>query len=432
MIVIKGGRVIDPRKGMDRVADVLILDGKISMIAQNIHVEQARIIDARNKIVAPGFVDMHVHLREPGFEYKETIRTGTMSAAVGGFTTVACMPNTQPAIHSKEIVAYIRDKAAEEGIVNVLIIGSITEDIAGKKLTDIGELVKSGVVAISDDGRTPMDMEIMERAFEEARRYGIPIIDHCEDHHLAQGGSVNEGSASERTGLKGIPNAAEWKIVERDIDLAEKYDACLHIAHVSTKKSIELIRRAKKRGIKVTCEVAPHHFALTDEIVTRENTYTKVNPPLRGQADVEAVIRGLTDGTIDIIATDHAPHDEESKRVDYERAAFGISGLETAFAIGYTELVRKGRLTLQQLIDKMSCKPAAILGLDKGTLAVGSMADLVILDLEEEGVIDARRFVSKGKNTPFHGRKVFGKVLYTLVGGKVVVEKGEIVCSSID
>ncbi|KXG74294.1 dihydroorotase [Thermotalea metallivorans] len=432
MIVIKGGRVIDPPKGIDRVADILILDGKISMIAENIHAEQARIIDARNKIVAPGFIDMHVHLREPGFEYKETIRTGTMSAAVGGFTTVACMPNTQPAIHSKEIVAYIRDKAEAEAIVNVLIIGSITEDIAGKKLTDIGELVKSGIVAISDDGKTPMDMEIMERAFAEARRYGILLIDHCEDHQLTQGGSVNEGNASKRTGLKGIPSVAEWKIVKRDIALAKKYDACLHIAHVSTKESVELIRRAKGKGIKVTCEVAPHHFTLTDEIVTRENTYTKVNPPLRGQADVEAVIQGLRDGTIDMIATDHAPHDEGSKRVDYERAAFGISGLETAFAIAYTELVRKGRLTLHQLIDKMSCKPATILGLDKGTLVVGSVADLVILDLEEEGVIDACRFVSKGKNTPFHGRKVFGKVLYTLVGGKVVVEKGEIVCLSID
>jgi dihydroorotase len=406
-----------------------VADGKIGMIAPHILVEQAQTIDASGKVVVPGFVDIHVHLRDPGFEHKESIRTGTMSGAMGGFTTIACMPNTKPVIHSKEVVDYIINKAEKEGIIHVLPIGSITANLDGSILTNVEELVQSGVVAISDDGKTPMNMDIMERAFEEAQRNCIPLIDHCEDHDLAKQGSVNEGKASERTGIKGIPNAAEWRIVARDIQLAEKYGTHLHIAHISTKESVSLVRQGKAKGLKITCEVAPHHFTLTDDVVMREDTYTKVNPPLRSKKDVEAVRLGLKDGTIDIIATDHAPHDEDSKRVEYEKASFGISGLETSFAIGYTELVEKGILSLPQLIEKMSYMPSKIIGIDKGTLTVGKAADLVILDLTQEEIIDAKNFVSKGKNTPFHGKRVKGKVLYTLVGGKIVMEKGEILCS---
>ncbi len=429
MIVIKNGRVVDPRNGIDRMTDILVIDGKIGMIAPHIHIEQAQIIDASGKVVVPGFVDIHVHLREPGFEHKESIRTGTMSGAMGGFTTIACMPNTNPAIHSKEVVDYIVKKAEKEGIIHVLPIGSITANLHGSILTNVEELVHSGVVAISDDGKTPMDMDIIEKAFEEAKKYGIPLIDHCEDHDLVKQGSVNEGKASERTGIEGIPNAAEWRIVARDIQLAEKYGTHLHIAHISTKESVSLVRQAKARGVKITCEVTPHHFTLTDDIVMRGDTCTKVNPPLRSKEDVEAVRLGLRDGTIDIIATDHAPHDEASKKVTYEEASFGISGLETSFAIGYTELVETGILSFAQLIEKMSDMPSKIIGIDKGTLAVGKAADLAILDVTQEEMIDARNFVSKGKNTPFHGKRVKGKVLYTLVGGKIVMEKGEILCS---
>lgn len=429
VIVIKNGRVVDPQNGVDKITDILVIDGKIGMIAPQIHVEHAKIIDATGKVVVPGFVDIHVHLREPGFEHKESIRTGTMSAAMGGFTTIACMPNTKPAVHSKEIVHYILDKAEKEGIVNVLPIGSITTNLDGSTLTNVKELVQSGVVAISDDGKTPMDTGIMEKAFEEASKNQIPLIDHCEDHDLAKGGSVNEGKASERTGIKGIPNAAEWRIVARDIALAEKYGTHLHIAHISTKESVALVRKAKEKGLKITCEAAPHHFALTDDVVTRQDTYTKVNPPLRSQDDVDAVRLGLKDRTIDIIATDHAPHDEDSKRVAYEEASFGISGLETAFAISYTELVETGILSFSQLVDKMSYLPSKIIGIDRGALTVGKVADLVVLDLNQEENIDASKFVSMGKNTPFHGKRVKGKVLYTLVDGNVVMEKGVVLCS---
>lgn len=429
MIVIKGGRILDPNSNTDTIADIFIAHGKIQRISKDINVTGANVICGLEKIIVPGFVDAHVHLREPGYEYKESIRTGTMAAAVGGFTTVACMPNTKPAIHSREIVEYVIDKAKREGFVNVLPIGSITMDIEGQRLSEIGAMVKAGIVAISDDGKTSMDIRIMEEAFQTAKKYNIPLIDHCEDHYLAVDGSINEGEAVNRTGLKGISSEAEWSIVERDINLSKIYGTHIHIAHVSTKKSVELIRKAKEQGINISCEVCPHHFTLTDEIVQRDKTETKVNPPLRSLKDVNAIIEGIIDGTIDIIVTDHAPHDEMSKALDYENASFGISGLETAFSISYTELVGKNKIDLSYLIEMMTIRPAKILNIKKGSLVVGSDADITIIDLNETGYIDSSTFLSMGKNTPFNRKWIRGKVVTTMVNGKIVMDGGNIICS---
>lgn len=429
MIVIKGGRILDPNSNTDTIADIHIAYGKIQRIAKDMNVTGANVICGSEKIIVPGFIDAHVHLREPGYEHKESIRTGTMAAAVGGFTTVACMPNTKPAIHSREIVEYITEKAKREGFVNVLPVGSITMDIEGKKLSEIDDMVKAGIIAISDDGKTSMDISIMEEAFQIAKKYNIPLIDHCEDHYLAADGSINEGEAADRTGLKGIPNEAEWSIVKRDINLSKIYGTHVHIAHVSTRESVELIRKAKQQGINISCEVCPHHFTLTDEIVQRGKTETKVNPPLRSSRDVNAIIEGIIDGTIDIIATDHAPHDEMSKALDYENAPFGISGLETAFSISYTELVEKNKIDLSYLIEMMTIRPAKILNIKKGSLVVGSDADITIIDLNETGYIDSSTFLSMGKNTPFNGKGIRGKVVTTMVNGKIVMNGGKIICS---
>lgn len=428
-LLIKGGMVINPNTETNEELDVLIRDNIIVDIKKNIDTKGRKIIDASGMIVTPGFIDIHVHLREPGFEYKETIKTGTESAAAGGFTTVACMPNTNPSIHSKEIVEFIQDKAEKEGKSNVMVIGSITKDLEGEELSQIHEMYESGIVAISDDGKTPMKEEIMIEAFKKAKELDIPLISHCEDHNLSKGGSINEGKASERTKIKGIPAAAEHLIVKRDIELCKKIDSKLHIAHVSTKESVDLLRKAKNEKIRVTSEVAPHHFILTDDIITSQNTYTKVNPPIRSQEDVDAIISGILDETIDIIATDHAPHDENSKNISYDKAAFGITGLETAFPLSYTYLVKKHKLPLIKLIEMMTIKPAEIIGIDKGSLEVGKEADIAILDLNEEYIIDSDKFYSKGKNTPFNGYKVMGKQIFTIVSGKIVYERGKIVCS---
>jgi len=427
-LLIKNGRIIDPKSKTDACLDILVRDGIIVEISKNIDSIGKKVIDAEGLIVVPGFIDLHVHLREPGFEYKETIKTGTAAAAAGGFTSVACMPNTNPAIHSKEVINYISSKAKEEGLVKVFIIGSITKDLEGREITPIKELFKAGAVAISDDGKTTMDSEIMSKAFKITRELNIPIISHCEDHNLSRGGSVNLGNASLRTNLVGIPAEAEYKIVERDINLSKEYLGKLHIAHVSVKESIDIIRRAKVEGIKVTCEVCPHHFLLEDDIITVDNTYTKVNPPIRGKEDVLSVIEGIKDGTIDIIATDHAPHDEDSKNISYDKAAFGISGIETAFSLSYTGLVLKGHISLMKLIEMMTNRPAEILGIDGGEISIGKPGDLTIIDLNEEYTIDSSNFFSKGKNTPFNGMKVRGKPQYTIVGGNIIYERGRIKC----
>lgn len=427
-LIIKGGTIVNPKTGTNEILDILIRDDIIIDIKKNINVKGKKIINAKGMIITPGFIDMHVHLREPGFEYKETIKTGTEAAVAGGFTTVACMPNTKPAIHSKEIVELIKDKADKEGKAEVLVIGSITKDLKGDELSKIDEMHESGIIAISDDGKTPMKKEIMIQGFKKAKEFNIPLISHCEDHNLSKDGSINEGKASKRTKINGIPSAAEYLIVERDIQLCDKLDSKLHIAHVSTKESVDLLRRAKRRGINVTSEAAPHHFILNDDIIASDNTYTKVNPPIRSKEDVDEVIKGILDGTIDVIATDHAPHDEDSKSTSYDKAAFGITGLETSFPLCYTYLVLKNKIPFIKLIEMMTIKPAAIIGIDRGSLEVGKKADITILDLNREYIIDSNEFYSKGKNTPFNGYKVKGKPVCTIVKGKIVYKEDTIEC----
>lgn len=426
-LLIKNGRIIDPISNTDEVKDLLIEDDKIILIKKNIHTKSDYLIDAKGCWVVPGLIDIHVHLREPGFEHKETIETGSRSAAKGGFTTICCMPNTNPPIDSKTIVEYIQQKSLKEAIVNVLPIGAITKGQLGKELTNVQELTESGVCGISEDGKTVMNCTLMKKALELAAQYRIPVFSHCEDHYLSGDGVMNEGERSKELGIKGISTDSEEIIAARDIFLARNYNVKLHLCHISTGGTIDILRDAKKKRKNVTAEVCPHHFTLTEEAVTSENTNTKMNPPLRTYKDVEKIKKALRDGIIDIIATDHAPHHEREKNVSYKEAAFGIVGLETAVALTITELVDKGVLTPMQMIEKMSTNPAKLIGIDKGMLKVGKIADITIIDPEVSYEIDVNTFVSKGKNSPFHGKEVKGKVKYTIVGGKVVVDHGELI-----
>lgn len=426
-LLIKGGRVIDPAQQMDVIADVLVESGIIKAIGHPLETAD-HVLEAEGCIVAPGLVDIHVHLREPGFSHKETLRSGTRAAASGGITTVACMPNTSPVIHTAEVVQWIQEKAEREACVHVKIVGSITRDLSGTALADIEAMITSGIVAISDDGKTTMDETLMEQAMRLIAPTNLPLISHAEDHTLSAGGAMHEGQRSRHLGIPGIPAEAEWRIIARDIRLAEKTGARLHIAHISTRKGVELVREAKRKGLKVTAEAGPHHFLLSDEAVTEERTETKVNPPLRTRNDIEAVIEGLMDGTIDVIATDHAPHDEASKRVPYTQAAFGISGIETSLALSYTELVLKRGMPATMLLCLMATNPAAILGLNAGTLVPGAPADIVIFDPEKTWVIDPDAFESKGKNTPFGGTAVQGFVRDVLIGGEFIKKEGILIC----
>lgn len=426
-LLIKGGRVIDPAQQLDTIADILIESGVIKAIGS--HLESAdQVLDATGCLVTPGLVDMHVHLREPGFEYKETLHTGSRAAAAGGVTTVACMPNTKPAIHSQEVVRWIQEKAAAEACVHVKIVGSITRGLSGESLADIEEMITSGIVAISDDGKTTMDEALMEDAMKLIAKSGIPLISHAEDHVLSAGGAMHQGEQSRHLGIPGIPAEAEWRIIDRDIRLAEKTGARLHIAHISTREGVELVRQAKKKGLRVTAEAGPHHFLLTDESVTAGKTETKVNPPLRTRADVEAIIGGLMDGTIDAIATDHAPHDAESKQLPYTQAAFGISGIETSFALSYSELVLRRGMSVSSLIALMSTHPAAILGLQAGTLLPGAPADIIVINPEISWTVDPAAFESMGKNTPFTGTAVQGFVRDVVINGELVKREGVLIC----
>jgi len=422
-ILIKGGRIIDPRNNIDKIMDIYVRDGIIYDMDENLESESTEIevIDASGMIVAPGFIDMHCHLREPGFEYKETIYTGTRSAAKGGFTSVACMPNTNPVADNQTVVNFIVNKAKEEGVVNVYPIGAISKGLKGIELAEIGELKFAGVVAVSDDGKPVENNSLMRKAMIYSSMFDTLVISHCEDLSLVDGGVMNEGFYSTSLGLRGIPNSSEELMVSREAILAEETGASVHIAHVSTKGTVEIIRNAKKRGVKITCETCPHYFSLSDADIKDYNTNAKMNPPLRSAEDVASIIEGLKDGTIDAIATDHAPHHIDEKNVEFDRALNGIVGFETAFSLGITYLVEPGHLTINQLIEKMSVSPANILGLNKGSLNPDKPADIVILNINKEYTVDVNKFESKSKNSPYDGFKLKGRAVHTIVGGKMVM-----------
>jgi dihydroorotase len=427
-ICIRGGRVVDPSQGLDGPAEIWIKGGQIEAICRagapvGGCQRDAQIIEAKDFLIVPGLVDMHVHLRDPGYEYKETILTGVEAAVAGGVTSLACMPNTDPPMDHGAVVEYVLRKAKEAALAKVYPIGAISRGLKGEALSEIGELKASGVVAISDDGRPVTNALVMRRAMEYAKGFGLPVISHCEEPTLSAKGSMNEGEVSLELGLRGIPSVAEEAMVARDILLAEWTGCHVHIAHVSTAGSVRLIRDAKRRGVKVTAEVTPHHLVLTHDAVRSWDTDTKVNPPLRSREDVEALQEALSDGTIDVIATDHAPHARVDKEVEYELAAFGISGLETL--VGLTlMLVERGVLDLSQWVTKVSMNPARILGIKGGTLTPGSPADLTIIDTNTSWKVDPANFRSKGKNTPFKGWILKGRVVYTLVDGRVVYKAG--------
>ncbi len=425
-IIIKGGRVIDPKTNLDKVADVYINDGIIEKIAENIDVTNAEIIDAKGKIVAPGLVDMHCHLRDPGYEYKEDIESGTRSAAKGGFTSVACMPNTDPVIDNAPLAQFVINKAKQVGKVNVYPIGAISKGLKGEQLADIGELKFAGVVGVSDDGCPVNSSSLMRRAMEYAKMFETLVISHCEALDMLDEGVMNEGYTSTFLGLKGINSAVEEIQVARDVILSEKTDTPIHICHVSTVGSVEIIRQAKKKGLKVSCETCPHYFTLTEEACIGFDTNAKMNPPLRTQKDLEAIIEGLADGTIDAIATDHAPHHVDEKNLEFNEAKNGIVGFETALGLGYTYLVKTGKLTLNEFIKKMTANPANLLGLNKGTIEEGKTADIVVIDTENEYEVKVCDFESKAKNSPYDGYKLFGRAQTTIVNGKIVLNNGQI------
>lgn len=420
-LLIKNGTIIT-RDRTEVNRDILIEDNKISRIGEGISDAADQIIDAKGLAVLPGLVDAHCHLRDPGYEYKEDIKSGSISAAKGGFTSIACMPNTNPVIDNESIVRTIMEKASHEAVVNVYPIGAITKGLEGNELAEMGSMKAAGIVAVSDDGKPVMQASVMKKALIYAGGFGLTVISHCEDLNIAEGGSMNEGETSTRLGVHGIPPAAEDVMVSREIILSEYTGMPVHIAHVSTKGAVEMIRQAKKRGVLVTAETCPHYFTLTEKACEGYNTNAKMNPPLRTQEDVDAVIQGLKDGTIDIIATDHAPHHFDEKNVEFEMALNGIVGFETALPLALTYLVRPGILNLNQLIDKMSTKPSEILKIDKGDIRAEADADLVLVNLDEEYTIDTNDFLSKSKNSPFGGFKVTGRVKYTLVGGKIVYQ----------
>lgn len=417
MIAILNATIV--LKDREVKGDLLIGDGKIIKIGRVRPSEDCEVIDASGKTVIPGIIDMHVHLREPGFEGKEDIESGSRAAVAGGVTQVCCMPNTDPVCDNAVVATYIRHRAAEVNLCKVHPIGAITKGEQGETLSEIGKMKSAGIVAVSDDGRSVMNSNLMRLAMEYANDFGLKCLCHCEDSNLVDGGVVNEGYHSTLTGLKGSLRATEDIMIAREICLSESLDIPVHICHVSTYSGVEIIRAAKARGVKVTAETCPHYFILTDEIITSYDTATKVNPPVREDRDRAEIIRGLQDGTLDCIVTDHAPHSVKDKQVEYNLAAFGISGIETSFALSYTYLVRTGLLTLPELMQRMSANPARVLALDGGELVEGAPADLAVVDLDEKQVIDSAKFLSKGKNTPFQGYEVYGKVLYTLVGGSV-------------
>ena len=422
-LLIQGGRVVDPARNIDSQLDILIENGTIAHQGRGLGAESAQVLDAAGLVVAPGLVDMHVHLREPGFEAKETVATGCAAAAKGGVTTLVAMPNTLPVTDCPDMVALVREKAAPTG-VDVLPAGAVTVGQKGQALTDLAALKAAGVPALTDDGMPIQDPALLREAMFRAKELGLPLLDHCEDRDMVRSYAVNEGAVSAQLGLPGRPAIAEELQIIRDVMLAEDTGAHVHICHISTAKGVDIVRRAKARGVRVTCETCPQYFTLTEEEVLRQGAMARVNPPLRTQADVEGIRAGLLDGTIDAIVTDHAPHTAEEKSRPLADAPSGMVGLETSLALALTGLYHTGLLPLSRVLALMSSSPAALLGLSKGMLCVGRGADLVLFDPEEEWVIDKEQFVSKSRNTPFHGRTVRGKVKYTISRGTIIYQEG--------
>ncbi len=421
-LLIKNGYILDPSAGAEGRAELFIEDGIIKEIKTEIDTQAEQVIDAKGCYVMPGFIDLHVHLREPGCEYKETIATGAMAAARGGYTTICSMPNTNPVLDSRQMIESVLSKARKEAVVHVLPIGAVTKGQLGMELADIKGMAAAGAVAVSEDGKSVMNTVLYREGMIEAKEAGIPVFAHCEDKDLVGKGVLNEGEKSRELGMPGISNTVEDVIVARDILLAKNTGVRLHLCHCSTKDSVTFVKMAKDRGLPVTAEVCPHHFTMADEEIEKDDANYKMNPPLRSAEDIKVLKEGLRDNIMDVIATDHAPHSREEKAKSIMEAPFGIVGLETAFALTMTELVKKGYLTPMQMVEKMSCNPAKVLGIDKGTLAVGKRADIVIADPDEKYKIDVNEFASKGKNTPFHGKEVFGRVKATIVEGKIIFQ----------
>ena len=437
-LLIRGGHIIDPSQGTDQVGDLLIAEDKIVQIGGTVIPGEAKNFDASGLVICPGFIDLHCHLREPGFEDKETIATGTKAAAIGGFATVCCMANTEPPLDTSAAVDWVKQKASKDSLVAVLPIGCITKGRKGEELTDMARLAEAGVIAFSDDGDPVANSQLMRCAMEYSRDLGLPVIDHCEDKTLSDNGIINEGQLSDKLGIKGIPAAAEEVMVTRDLTLSNMTKARLHIAHISTRGSVELIRRAKEEGVSVTAEVTPHHLTLTEERIAGESpnkpfdTNAKVNPPLRTKEDVQALIKGLKDGVIDAIATDHAPHTLADKNCGLELAAFGISGFETALGC-LMSLVHQGEISLTQLISKLTYEPAKVIGRngELGTLKAGAPANITILDPEREWIVNSRNLASKGKNTPYDGYKFKGKIMTTIASGRIVYIDDSLPCPAL-
>jgi dihydroorotase len=419
-LIIRNGRVIDPASRLDAIRDVLVEEGRIAAIGEKLQVTGAEKFDASGLIVTPGFIDMHVHLREPGFEYAETIESGSRAAAAGGFASICCMPNTSPVNDNATVTSYIKERAERHAIVNVFPIGAITKDSAGEELAAVGSMKAAGAVAISDDGRPVMNARVMRRAMETARSFGLPVIDHCEDLHLSSGGAMHEGVESVRLGLRGIPAASEDVMVARDIILAELTGARFHVAHISSRYSVEMVAFAKSRGLAVTCEATPHHFTLADANMPPYDSNYKMKPPLRSACDLGAVTQGIISGAVDAIATDHAPHAGSEKMQEFEKCPFGVIGLETAIGLTLEQLVHSGKISLARMVELFTTGPANVLHMGRGRLAVGAPADITILDIERAWTYDVNHSASKSRNSPFDGRTFRGGPVATIVNGRVV------------